>query len=362
MLNAEDQVILYRAIRDGDCEMVKATLRLSVPNQSYEKANCRPFESLWHEPGPEATPLHLAVCCIQYEVASMLILHGADRSLKASGLTAFDMIEKYELFEPARVTNPTELERLKLLLQLNPIDVQNDCFGNDLLTKEFSHHNRQKTLRLNNGSFGACPRQVLQFQQAIRNRWIENPDDFWNLELFEGFLKASECIVENLLPAANPVDVVVVDNLTVAISIVIHSIIANIAEANSVVLFSSFTYNAVKEAIQHGCKLACEKCGNGELVCAVEVVLPFPTIDNASILCAYREALEKCKREAKVVAFGFLDHITSLPCVIMPINALVNLFREFEVKEVSKTRSSNSTQRCRRNPDCSYVCMLVRFW
>lgn len=52
-------------------------------------------------------------------------------------------------------------------------------FGSFLRSHDFAHHNNE-LIRLNNGSFGACPHTVLEAQKKIKDSWMVNPDDFWH--------------------------------------------------------------------------------------------------------------------------------------------------------------------------------------
>lgn len=107
----EEQVELYRAVRDNNIETIKSLFSAEI------NINCRPFEALWHEPGPEATVLHLAACCIQPDVVEYLLARGADRNIEVAGLKPVDVAIKYELFEPARIQRPQDVERVIQLLR-----------------------------------------------------------------------------------------------------------------------------------------------------------------------------------------------------------------------------------------------------
>jgi hypothetical protein len=117
-LGPEEQYKLYIAVRDGSIDAVTRLLGLGAGPESEDSAACnsRPFESLWHEPGPEATVLHLAVCCVQAELVAFLLAHGADPSLSAGGKSSLDQLEAYPLFEPARMTRPQDVLRIRELL------------------------------------------------------------------------------------------------------------------------------------------------------------------------------------------------------------------------------------------------------
>jgi hypothetical protein len=117
-LGPEEQYELYISVRDGNIEAVSRLLGLGAQAEGGDAAACnsRPFESLWHEPGQEATVLHLAVCCVQAELVAFLLAHGADPSLSAGGKSSLDQLEAYPLFEPARIARPQDVLRIRELL------------------------------------------------------------------------------------------------------------------------------------------------------------------------------------------------------------------------------------------------------
>lgn len=91
-------------------------------------------------------------------------------------------------------------------------------FGLSLRNAQFSHH-PPALLRLNNGSFGACPRSVLNFQSGIRNQFLSNPDLFCAYE-FQQLMIQSRKSVADYIRALSIKDVVLVDNMSVAATIV----------------------------------------------------------------------------------------------------------------------------------------------
>ena len=101
---------LYKAVRDGDIARVAELLPRARVNE-------RPFEALWHAPGPEATCLHLAVCCVQPALCEWLLAHGADAGLSAGGHSTLAMLEAFDLFEPARVQRPADVAAVRAILE-----------------------------------------------------------------------------------------------------------------------------------------------------------------------------------------------------------------------------------------------------
>ena len=106
----EEQMTLYKAVRDGD---IASVAQLLPP----ARVNERPFEALWHAPGPEATCLHLAVCCVQPALCEWLLAHGADPGLSAGGHSTLAMLEAFDLFEPARVQRPADVAAVRATLE-----------------------------------------------------------------------------------------------------------------------------------------------------------------------------------------------------------------------------------------------------
>ena len=114
-MTPEIQYNLYIAIRDGDIPRISSLLHLDGSGEPLD-VNCRPFESLWHEPGPESTCLHLAACAIRADVVSFLLEHGADKTSTATGKTPREVVTAYDLFAPARIEREKEVERILELL------------------------------------------------------------------------------------------------------------------------------------------------------------------------------------------------------------------------------------------------------
>ncbi len=109
-LSPEDQVLLYKALRDGDVAFVAGIL-------TAERINTCPFEALWHAPGAEATSLHVAVCCVQPAMVQWLLDHGADPTVSGGGKTTLEMLTCYDLFEAARVSRPGDVVAIRDMLK-----------------------------------------------------------------------------------------------------------------------------------------------------------------------------------------------------------------------------------------------------
>ncbi|PRQ30390.1 putative pyridoxal phosphate-dependent transferase [Rosa chinensis] len=65
-----------------------------------------------------------------------------------------------------------------------------------------------------------------------------------------------------------------------------------------------------------------------------EVPLPFPLNSNDEIVTEFKKALEKGKANGRRVRLSVIDHITSMPCVVIPVKELVKICREEGVDQV----------------------------
>ena len=71
---------------------------------------------LWHEPGPQATMLHLACCCIQPAMVEWLLENGADMDVELFGLATVDLIDAFGLFSSTRALKPQEAQQIRDML------------------------------------------------------------------------------------------------------------------------------------------------------------------------------------------------------------------------------------------------------
>lgn len=118
---------------------------------------------------------------------------------------------------------------------------------------------------------------VLSAQAQVRAEWLHNPDDFWH-SLPKRFKSTQKSIAEGLFDGKLCYkDISVVDNLTVAVSVIVHSIVANITTPNSVIVMSTLTYNAVKNAVNYGISQAHNKNNNLNIT-VLTVDIPFPLV------------------------------------------------------------------------------------
>lgn len=157
---------------------------------------------------------------------------------------------------------------------------------------------------LNHGSFGSCPRPVLDFQQRIRDRMERQPVQFFVRDL-EKLLDEARSALGQFLGAA-PEDLVFVPNATAGVNAVLRSLRF---EPGDELLTTNHAYNACLNAL----RFVAERTGARVVVAAV----PFPVPNASAIARAVLEAVTDRTRLA------LLDHITSPTGLIFPIEELV---------------------------------------
>jgi isopenicillin-N epimerase len=165
---------------------------------------------------------------------------------------------------------------------------------------------------LNHGSFGACPRAVLEAQQALRAQLEREPARFFNREAPVLFAAAQRELARFLNAPAD--GLAFVRNVTAAINSVLRSVPL---AAGSELLVTDHEYNATRNVLEYA---AAEK---GCRVVVAEV--PFPTPGPEAVVEAVLARVTERTRLA------VLDHVTSQTALVFPIAELV---RELQARGV----------------------------
>jgi isopenicillin-N epimerase len=162
---------------------------------------------------------------------------------------------------------------------------------------------------LNHGSFGACPRPVLETQQRLRDRMEREPVQFFARDL-EGLLDDARGELAAFLgcPAE---DLAFVPNATAAVNAVLRSLSI---EPQDELLVTNHEYNASRNALEFAAARA------GARVVVAEV--PFPIDSPDAVVAAVMARVTPHTRLA------LLDHVTSQTGLVFPIERLVRALTE----------------------------------
>lgn len=157
---------------------------------------------------------------------------------------------------------------------------------------------------LNHGSFGACPRVVLEAQQQLRAAMERNPIGFFMRQM-EPLVDASRLALAGLL-GADASDVVFVSNVTEGVNSVMRSLSL---EAGDEVLVTDHAYNACRNVVD----FVTWRAGAEVVVASV----PLPIATAAEVVQRITDRVTDRTRLA------LLDHVASPTAVIFPIEELV---------------------------------------
>jgi isopenicillin-N epimerase len=161
---------------------------------------------------------------------------------------------------------------------------------------------------LNNGSFGATPRAVLDAQRAWQDRMERQLVRFLVAELPELLRGTAERLGQFLGTSGK--NIVFVDNATSGVNTVVRSLDWKPGDE---LLFTSHGYGAVNKAVRY----VCQRSG----ATPVEVHVPFPVRRADEIIDAVAAAITPRTRLA------VLDHITSASGLLLPIQDLLAVCR-----------------------------------
>jgi len=162
---------------------------------------------------------------------------------------------------------------------------------------------------LNHGSFGACPRAVLDEQQRLRERLEAEPVRFLVRE-YEGLLEAAKAALAGFVHCQSD-DLAFVTNATTAVNAVLRSL--EFAPGDEL-LITSHGYNACNNVARY----VADRAGAKIVVAKV----PFPPRSAEEIVEAILAATTPKTKLA------LLDHITSPTAIVLPIERLVRTLED----------------------------------
>jgi isopenicillin-N epimerase len=162
---------------------------------------------------------------------------------------------------------------------------------------------------LNHGSFGACPRPVLEVQREWRDRLEAEPVRFLARELGGGLAAVRDKLGGFI--GADPDDLAMVTNVTAAANAVLRSLQF---QPGDEILATDHEYNAILNVIRH--------VAARDQARVVVVPLPFPAVSPDDVLERIVAAVTDRTRLAVI------SHVTSPTALIRPIERIVGALAE----------------------------------
>ena len=156
---------------------------------------------------------------------------------------------------------------------------------------------------LNHGSFGACPRDVLEHQAALRAQMEAEPVRFLSREL-DGRLDEARAALARFL-GADAADLALVTNATSGVNAVLRS---RAFEPGDELLTTDHAYNACRNALQY----VAEHTGARVVVVSVPFPVASPDVVVEAVLA----------RVGPRTRLALLDHVTSPTGLVLPVERL----------------------------------------
>lgn len=157
---------------------------------------------------------------------------------------------------------------------------------------------------LNHGSFGSCPRPVLEFQQKLRDLLERQPVKFLVREL-EPLWDEARAVLAGFVGAARE-DLVFVPNATTGVNTVLRSLTFSPGDE---LLVTNHEYNACRNAVEFVAQRS------GATVVVAE--LPFPFQSEEDLV---EPILAKVTSRTRL---ALIDHVTSQTGLVLPIQRIL---------------------------------------
>jgi isopenicillin-N epimerase len=161
---------------------------------------------------------------------------------------------------------------------------------------------------LNHGSFGACPRKVLELQTSLRQEMEREPVDFLSTHFPSRLNTAREAFAAFV--GADPAELVFVTNATAGVNAVLRSLTF---DAGDELLVTTHTYAACRKTIDF-----VAQSSKARIVIAE---FPFPCPRDIDLFATVMDKVTSRTRLA------LIDHITSPTALVLPLTRLVSELR-----------------------------------
>jgi selenocysteine lyase/cysteine desulfurase len=192
-------------------------------------------------------------------------------------------------------------------------------FGHDILHQEFLLN----YTNFNHGSYGACPKSVLEYQNSLRLQQEQQPDP-WMREKYLQLINETRREISDYVRADHADNLVLVESASTAVNAIMRSFQW---QPGDIVLYFSVTYKMVQNTAhwlqrQEGIEI-------------VEVPIYFP-IHEEDALTAFtgplQDTLQKLKDASKIgkLRLVVLDHIVSIPAVRVPVAECAEMVKSFQ--------------------------------
>lgn len=201
---------------------------------------------------------------------------------------------------------------------------QTPKFGKQLRQTEFLLN----YTNFNHGSFGACPKSILQYQSSLRLQQEQQPD-VWFRRHYRHLINATRSKVAAYVGLSSSQDVdglVLVESASTAVNSILRSFPWNVGASDILVMFS-VAYPMVK--------FTAEWLADEYQVQVIQVPVVFPITEqqgNDAFLKPMQQVLNQLSSQGTLgrLRMVVLDHIVSTPAAKEPIKELAAMVKSYQ--------------------------------
>jgi isopenicillin-N epimerase len=164
------------------------------------------------------------------------------------------------------------------------------------------------TIFLNNGSFGATPKQVLQAAQSITEQLEMQPIRFFMEEYPVLVRQAADKLAA--FAGGTGDNLVFIDNATTGVNTVLKSLLPDLSKDDEIIT-TSHVYPAVRNALAQISRISGAKI--------TEIEIPYPIDDKQIVIDRFSAALKPG------ISLAVIDHVTSPTGLVFPIEEIIRL-------------------------------------
>lgn len=214
---------------------------------------------------------------------------------------------------------PSSTQELEPKIRRQPDPKESVEFGKEVRASQFLLN----YTNFNHGSFGACPRQVLEYQESLRLQQEQQPDIWFRKTYYElqNQTRAKLADYVGLKTPAEKEGLVLVESASTAVNSILRSFPWS---AGDVLVQFSVAYPMVSHTASW---LSSER-----KIQIATVNISFPVLDEQAFLKPMEDFLKSWvgKQDGGLPRVFVLDHIISTPAVIEPIHELAALIKSYQ--------------------------------
>jgi selenocysteine lyase/cysteine desulfurase len=193
-------------------------------------------------------------------------------------------------------------------------------FGHDMLRKHFLVN----YTNFNHGSFGACPRIVLEHQANLRQQQEQQPDTWMRVQYRQLLNLTKRQLADYVgLPPDQHDGLVLVESASTAVNSILRSYPW---KSGDIMIYFSVAYGMVKNTAQW--------IAQQYQVSIIEVPVTFPiSSEESAFIEPLQQALHSLSLSSNAtpanLKMAIFDHMVSVPAVKAPIQQLANMIKQY---------------------------------